>query len=112
MSAILAHAHCLVFGFQLLPFGSENLDNQCRNSEEKPLERNPPPTDAKPPKAATVFRHQLSFCHGLDTNICAVAFWASHLLFLPSNLCALGTKPFYSHSTEKSICFLQQEREG
>ena len=61
MTAALAHAHAYVFCLQLLPLGGENLDNQCRDCQENPLERKPPPTDKEPPEDAAVLGYQLCF---------------------------------------------------
>ena len=79
MSAVMAHTHLLVLCLQFLPFRRKNLDNQCRDSQEKPLNGKPPPTDAQPPQDATVLCYQLRFCNHLDIHIFAFAFRTGHL---------------------------------
>ena len=77
-AAILANAHAFVNGFQLLPLGGKNLDNQRRNGQEDPLDGKPPPTDEKPPKDAAVFGLQFGFRYHLDIYIGAAALGTSH----------------------------------
>lgn len=78
MSAILADTHAFVCGFQFLPLGGKNLDNQCRNEQADPLDRKPPPTNADPPNDAVVLVLQLGFSYHLDIHIVAAALGTSH----------------------------------
>jgi hypothetical protein len=54
ISARLADAHGNVFTDEFLTLRSENLHDQCREGQEKPLKWKPPPTDQQPPEASPV----------------------------------------------------------
>jgi len=113
MTAVLANAHAFVCGFQLLSFGGKNLDNQCRNGQEKPLDGDPPPTNENPPKEAMMFVFQLGFSDHLNIHIGAATFWTSHFCFLPSNSFALWVKPIlFPFQSKINRIFCQRKREG
>jgi len=81
MTTVLTDTHAFVCSLQFLPFGGKNLDNQCRDSQENPLDGEPPPTNEDPPEDAAVFVFQLGFSDHLDIHIGAAALRTCHFSF-------------------------------
>ena len=63
---------------ELLFLRSENLDDQGRDGEHKPLDRNPPPADDQPPENAVMLVDELCLGHDLHIDISALTLRANH----------------------------------